>query len=141
MSNLTVTLEHDPAAELTQPICQGLIAFDQAHAGAQNPRNYALVVRDDEGNVLGGLIAEEHWGWLYVAWLWLPDSRAVVAWAANCCRRRRRSEPPTVVDTRICQRSRFRRYRSINDTVTPPGGLSTISLSDQGSVATICVRN
>jgi GNAT superfamily N-acetyltransferase len=74
MSNLTVTLEHDPTTELTQPIRQGLIAFNQAHAGSQNPKHYALVVRDDEENVLGGLIAEEHWGWLHVAWLWLPDS-------------------------------------------------------------------
>jgi GNAT superfamily N-acetyltransferase len=74
MSDFTVTLEHDPTAELTRPIRQGLIAFNESCAGSQHQRQYALVVRDAEYRVLGGLVAEEHWGWLYVAWLWLPQN-------------------------------------------------------------------
>jgi GNAT superfamily N-acetyltransferase len=74
ISDHTVTLEADPPAEFTAPIQQGLIAFNEAQAGPQQPRRYALVVRDGTARCVGGLIADEHWGWLYVAWLWLPEA-------------------------------------------------------------------
>jgi ribosomal protein S18 acetylase RimI-like enzyme len=73
MTEINVTLEQHPSAELTLAIRKGLIAFNEAHAGAQSLRQYALLVRDDHSNVLGGLIADEHWGWLYIGWLWLPE--------------------------------------------------------------------
>jgi GNAT superfamily N-acetyltransferase len=74
MDDVTVTLEDHPNGELTQPIREGLIAFNESLAGPQRARHYALVVRRSDGSVSGGLIADEHWGWLYVAWLWLPES-------------------------------------------------------------------
>ena len=69
----TVTFEDDPPGELTAPIRQGLLAFNEVHGGPQRPRRYALAVRDVDARCVGGLIADEHWGWLYVAWLWLPE--------------------------------------------------------------------
>jgi GNAT superfamily N-acetyltransferase len=74
MSHNRVILEYDPIGEFTAPIQQGLLAFNEAKAGPQQPRRYALVVQDGNAQCVGGLIADEHWGWLYVAWLWLPEA-------------------------------------------------------------------
>jgi GNAT superfamily N-acetyltransferase len=74
MRHHTVTVEDDPRGELTAPIRQGLLAFNELQAGPQHQRRYALVVRDRNARCVGGLIADEHWGWLYVAWLWLPEA-------------------------------------------------------------------
>ena len=51
-----------------------MVRFNEAQAGPQSPSRYALVVRDGHAQPVGGLIADEHWGWLYVAWLWLPET-------------------------------------------------------------------
>jgi GNAT superfamily N-acetyltransferase len=58
---------------MVRPVHEGLLAFNEAAAGARKKREYALLVRDKDGNVSGGLIAVELWGWLYVDTLWLPQ--------------------------------------------------------------------
>ncbi len=52
----------------------GLRAYTDGHAGPVNARPLAVVVRDTEGRVLGGLEGELRWMWLFIAHLWLPES-------------------------------------------------------------------
>ena len=42
--------------------------------GPANDRPVQLVVRDADGAVIGGLLGNTKWGWLYVDKLWISDA-------------------------------------------------------------------
>ena len=71
---LTLSLETKPAPAEEQVVLKGLRAFNVAVIGDPHERPIAVFARDDEGQVLGGLLGHIKWRWLYVAKLWLPDS-------------------------------------------------------------------
>jgi GNAT superfamily N-acetyltransferase len=58
-----------------QVILDGLRAFNEAHLGRDvRPIPLSVFVRDENGEVLGGLIGQMLFDWLYVDKLWLPDT-------------------------------------------------------------------
>jgi GNAT superfamily N-acetyltransferase len=62
----------DPGSEV---ILEGLRAFNAAQTGRDaRPVPLSIFVRDERGDVQGGLIGQMLWGWLYVDKFWLPDS-------------------------------------------------------------------
>jgi len=71
MFDIAVESQHGP--DTIDRIRDGLKAFNEAHVGSKNTRQFAIVVRDESGEIRGGLIAEEHWGWLYVDALWVAE--------------------------------------------------------------------
>ncbi|MEP6732975.1 MAG: GNAT family N-acetyltransferase [bacterium] len=61
--------------EGNQVILEGLRAFNGAQLGRDaTPQPISVFVRDKNGAVVGGLIGQMLWNWLYVDKLWLPDS-------------------------------------------------------------------
>lgn len=67
--------------EFEQFVHQGIKEFNNVHSpfhlearkpGAITPLN--IIVKDDEGNILGGLSASTYWGWLDIQDFFLPDS-------------------------------------------------------------------
>ncbi len=70
---LRVTLETSPSAADTQAVLDGLRAFNVEIIGPPEIQSVNVFVRDATGAVLGGLIGEIKWRWLYVAKLWLSD--------------------------------------------------------------------
>ena len=74
MDDIAVTVHDEPSPEMVRPVHEGLLAFNEAAAGPRMQKEYALLVRNKDGNVCGGLIAVELWGWLYVDTLWLPEN-------------------------------------------------------------------
>jgi len=74
MDDVAVTVHDEPSPEMVRPVHEGLLAFNEAAAGPRMQKEYALLVRNKDGNVCGGLIAFELWGWLYVDTLWLPEN-------------------------------------------------------------------
>lgn len=71
--DLRVTLESSPAPADSQAVMDGLRAFNIRVIGQPNIEPVAVFVRDAGGAVLGGLLGEIKWRWLYVAKLWLSD--------------------------------------------------------------------
>ena len=56
-------------------ILDGLRAWNEAQLGrSARPVPLSVFVRDEKGDVVGGLIGQMLWEWLYVDKLWLPDS-------------------------------------------------------------------
>ena len=53
-------------------VVRGLLAFNEAWIGPANEHPVKLVARDDVG-VIGGLIGNIRWRWLYVAKLWVHE--------------------------------------------------------------------
>ena len=70
---MRLTLETSPAAADSQVVLDGLRAFNVTVIGPPNIEPVAIFVRNDAGAVLGGLLGEIKWRWLYVAKLWLSD--------------------------------------------------------------------
>lgn len=71
---LRVTLELSASPADTQVVLDGLRAFNVEVIGQPNIQPVTLFVRDESGTVLGGLISEIKWRWLYIAKLWIADA-------------------------------------------------------------------
>jgi GNAT superfamily N-acetyltransferase len=62
----------DPGNEV---ILEGLREFNAAQLGRDaRPVPLSVFLRDEHGNVQGGLIGQMLWDWLYVDKFWLPES-------------------------------------------------------------------
>jgi len=67
----------DPPSEDVAAIERGLHAYNVAHLGEDVIDNYhqvAVVARDVEGNIVGGVHGELCWDWLYIKTLWVAES-------------------------------------------------------------------
>ncbi|OJU06388.1 MAG: GNAT family N-acetyltransferase [Rhizobium sp. 63-7] len=61
------------AAELAA-IGDALTAFNTADVGPSGRQGLAVLLRDDNGAVVGGLAGFTAWTWLYVQWLFVPEA-------------------------------------------------------------------
>lgn len=71
--SVTLTLTDQPAPEDLAAIGKGLSAFNEADVGPADRRPLAVVLRENDGTIAGGLSGFTAWGWLYVQWLWVDD--------------------------------------------------------------------
>jgi GNAT superfamily N-acetyltransferase len=69
--DLVVSLEPEPAESARAAILDGLRAYNRQHAEAPDFQALVLAVRDGN-SVVGGLVGETGWRWLYVD-LWVAD--------------------------------------------------------------------
>ena len=51
----------------------GINEYNEQQAGKQHGKLLCFVVRAPDGDVLGGVIGETHWNWLYVNLMWLRE--------------------------------------------------------------------
>jgi GNAT superfamily N-acetyltransferase len=66
-------IDEEVSAEDRDAVLKGLRAFNEAQIGPANHLPLQLVVRDAQGAVIGGLLGETKWGWLYVDKLWISE--------------------------------------------------------------------
>ena len=66
-------LEDEPLSEDVKFLIHGLVTFNDAQAEPENWQRLTLLVRDGNQDVIGGLNGYTHWGWLFVACLWVAD--------------------------------------------------------------------
>jgi GNAT superfamily N-acetyltransferase len=67
------TIETSDAESDVQAIQDGLKGFNDAITGDGGYERVTLVIRDDLGQVKGGLLGHIYWQWLYVGILWLHE--------------------------------------------------------------------
>ncbi|CDZ61143.1 Histone acetyltransferase HPA12 [Neorhizobium galegae bv. orientalis] len=72
MTQLDVTAS--PTAEELAVIGEGLTAFNDADVGPSERKPLAVLIRDVEDKVIGGLSGYTAWGWLFTQWLFIPDA-------------------------------------------------------------------
>jgi GNAT superfamily N-acetyltransferase len=68
---LVVTAAPDPAE--VQPIREGLEAHNAAQGAPGDWVPLAVVVRDGQGGIVGGLTGGTYWGWLYISHSWIHE--------------------------------------------------------------------
>jgi GNAT superfamily N-acetyltransferase len=70
----SITLEESPAPEDTRFVFDSLQKFNFGIVGDDNHHSLAIFLRDNEGHIVGGLLGDTYWGWLYVSILWIEES-------------------------------------------------------------------
>ncbi|MBL8328778.1 MAG: GNAT family N-acetyltransferase [Rubrivivax sp.] len=92
---MKIELSNDPDDALRAAIQAPLRHFNDAQAGPSGHRALALAVRDDSGQVCGGLWGHTAYGWLYTQLLAVPEAargqglgrRLMLQAEAEACRR------------------------------------------------------
>ena len=69
-----VSVEPDASAADVEVVQAGLRAFNVARIGAPAEEPIRIFVRDESGQIVGGLLGHIRWRWLYVAKLWISES-------------------------------------------------------------------
>jgi ribosomal protein S18 acetylase RimI-like enzyme len=96
LPNGTVIDEH-ASEDDERAIRKGLSSFGDQHTAPRNWRPVNLVLRTDDGRVIGGLIGSTVWDWLQIDTLWVAETdrgrrhgRALVERAEQIARERGR---------------------------------------------------
>jgi GNAT superfamily N-acetyltransferase len=63
-----------PGQAAYDAILTGIVAYNESQAGPSGHRPLAVLVKDEDGKVLGGLWGTTGWQWLFVHLLWLPQT-------------------------------------------------------------------
>ncbi|TPG78314.1 GNAT family N-acetyltransferase [Pseudomonas arsenicoxydans] len=70
---LRIEKSQNPTDEEREAILTPLRAYNAAQAGPGNPQPLALLVRDDKGEILGGLYGRFFYQWLFIELLSVPE--------------------------------------------------------------------
>ncbi|MGQ0714326.1 MAG: GNAT family N-acetyltransferase [Gemmatimonadaceae bacterium] len=73
MTDFRIELHEHPDEREARAVIDGLLAFNRNFIGDPNETPLAVIVRDADGRVVGGLLGHVRWQWAYVSKLWLPD--------------------------------------------------------------------
>jgi GNAT superfamily N-acetyltransferase len=55
-------------------VIRGLLAFNEVRLGPADEQAVKFVVRDADGNIVGGILGHTRWRWLYIAKLWVDEN-------------------------------------------------------------------
>lgn len=73
MTTLTISLEAHSSPADRETIVAGLRGYNRRWAPDPGWTPLALFLRDPEGQIQGGLLAESGWEWLHIYFLWVAD--------------------------------------------------------------------
>ncbi|MCB8984743.1 MAG: GNAT family N-acetyltransferase [Ardenticatenaceae bacterium] len=74
MTTYRIELEEAAANQDKQIIHEGLLAYNVAHFGYADIRQLNLFIRDEAGQIVGGLLGYTYWDFLSVDILWLHEA-------------------------------------------------------------------
>jgi ribosomal protein S18 acetylase RimI-like enzyme len=74
MNDLAITVESQPKTEDRRKIFEELHRHNAARSMKSELQSLSIFLRDAAGNVVGGLLGETFWGWLYVEFMWIEES-------------------------------------------------------------------
>lgn len=69
-----IQLSDAPPDAARQVIVNGLVAYNQSRTGIADHRPLALLLHDEQGDVVGGLWGRTAYAWLFVELLFVPES-------------------------------------------------------------------
>jgi GNAT superfamily N-acetyltransferase len=68
-----VLVEGSASPEDIQMVKRGLIEYNRSYAPESAPAPVVVLLRTEDGQVSGGLLAETYWGWLHIHTLWVDE--------------------------------------------------------------------
>ena len=73
MMNLDFETVFDPSREVLEALWHGLDGFNRSVLGSYDYARLAVAVRNEDGDVIGGLCGDLLWDWLHVQCLWVDE--------------------------------------------------------------------
>ena len=75
MTNLKFTVEKDPKAEDIRTVINQLVEYNN-HQQIEKDEDQplAVLIRDDNHEIVGGLVGKTQWGWLFISHLWVAEA-------------------------------------------------------------------
>ena len=73
MDEYQLALEESPAPEDVERVRAGLHRYNLAQTGADDARPLTIFLRDEAGQIVGGLTGMTFWGWLAIDRLWIHE--------------------------------------------------------------------
>jgi GNAT superfamily N-acetyltransferase len=71
---MKVTLESDSKPEDVQRVRDGLDRYNTEKVGAHHYQALNIFIRDENDEIIGGLLGGTYWNWCHVDILWLDQS-------------------------------------------------------------------
>jgi ribosomal protein S18 acetylase RimI-like enzyme len=75
MTDLTLTLEDHPDPQDIRTVISKLLQYNnnkQQNEDIAYP--LGVFIRNAQGEIVGGLVGQTHWGWLFVSHLWVAET-------------------------------------------------------------------
>lgn len=73
-SDLILTLQETPLPKDVKLVQDRLREYNISKVGDDDHhRTLGIFLRDPAGNILGGLLGDTYWGWLYISILWIDE--------------------------------------------------------------------
>jgi GNAT superfamily N-acetyltransferase len=69
----TVSVERDAKEQTTEAIAHGLRTFNSAFIDVAPAVPFNVVMRDEDGTIVGGCACSVRWHWLWVDQLWIDE--------------------------------------------------------------------
>ena len=73
MSAYRISPEHDAPPEKLQIIRSHLNAYNTAQLGFWDAKPVAILIRDEQDQIIGGITGWTYYGWLAISFLWLRE--------------------------------------------------------------------
>ncbi len=74
MAALKIEITTEPQPDEIKLLTEQLIAFNRQRASEGNYQPLAIFLRDVNEHIVGGLVGETYWQWLYIEMLWVHES-------------------------------------------------------------------
>jgi len=75
MSTESIRIDHQPSPDDLSALAEHLIAFNTSQVGSSNRRPLLVAAHDADDQLVAGLEAFTLWNWLFVAYLWVHETR------------------------------------------------------------------
>jgi GNAT superfamily N-acetyltransferase len=74
MADYRISLDEEPSEADIDALIRSLVSYNNTQAEKENWQPLAIFIRDDQGELVGGLYGYTHWGWLFISHLWVAAS-------------------------------------------------------------------
>lgn len=74
MEQLRIDVAEEPQTNEIEFVTQQIINFNRKRVSEGNYRHLVIFLRDSDENIVGGLVGETYWQWLYVDVFWIDES-------------------------------------------------------------------
>jgi GNAT superfamily N-acetyltransferase len=74
MASYKISMDDQPSEADTHLLIRNLASYNDTQAEKENWQRLAIFIRDDQGEMAGGLYGYTHWGWLFISHLWVAQA-------------------------------------------------------------------
>ncbi|HAZ46525.1 MAG TPA: N-acetyltransferase [Cyanobacteria bacterium UBA11369] len=74
MTDLTIKVEENPTQEDIRTFIRNLVDYNASQVGEDISYQLAIFIRDSDGKIVGGLVGETYWEWMFVSQLWVSEA-------------------------------------------------------------------